>query len=520
MHDHTTEAPWSCGDEECTSGSRNRYFLGKRLTPAAFEAEQTYHVERRRLLNRALHGWGVVYGLGIVPAQSTACVTAAGLDIAPGLALDAAGRELLLTRPRNLRWADVWKPKKSDAAPGTPAARDGGCTDDTGDPAPARAEPESKADADAKAREEKAQAESRREERKPQAHERPKDDAGEKVRCWLLSIHYAERRIDPVQAKDDCNCERKEWDRICEDVHFSLRPIDCADCCDPHDCALCCGCVGDCEMPLRPHNRGPHRCLCRHLTDLQVDPAVDTLCRVRDGLAVDLANGVPLACVTLRDDECGGYEFERVVDACGPRRLVKRNDLLFDLIRGCDLTVIDAISWGPWHRSDGSIAPADFAAFFSAEKEPPARCVTKFWLRFSRPVQAKTLTTDCFAITVVGPEEDSGWGEVMRVPIIGLDTTSLSTDPPDHVRAVSLVVDGEWVLDELKSKRSIFRNERSQVEIEVRGDFILDCNGQAVDANAVGLRPVPSGNGTPGGTYVSTFAVAPQRADVPVKQAA
>lgn len=506
MHDHTTETPLRCDDDECTSGSRNRYFPGKRLTPAAFEAEQTYHVERRRLLNRAMHGWGVVYGLGVAAAQSSACETAAGLDIAPGLAFDAAGRELLLTRTRNLRWADVWLFKDADAAPAKASARDCGCNGEKADPAPAKAEPASEAEAQLV-------------EVRPKAG-KPRDDGREKARCWLLSVHYAERRIDPVQVKDDCHCERNEWDRTCEDVYFSLRPIDCADCCDPHDCALCCGCVGDCEMPLRPHNRGPHRCLCRHLTQLQVDPAVDTLCRVRDGLAVDLANGVPLACVTLRKDECGGTEFERVVDACGPRRLVKRNDLLFDLIRGCDLTVIDAISWDAWHRSASTVAPADFAAFFSTEKEPPVRCVTKFWLRFSRPVQAKSLTTDCFAITVVGPEEDTGWGEALRVPIVGLDTTSLSTDPPDHVRTVTLVVDGEWVIDELKSKRSIFRNERSQVEIEIRGDFIVDCNGQAVDANAVGLRAVPSGSGTPGGTYLSTFSVAPQRADAPVKQAA
>jgi len=45
------------------------------------------------------------------------------------------------------------------------------------------------------------------------------------------------------------------------------------------------------------------------------------------------------------------------------------------------------------------------------------------------------------------------------------------------------------------------------VEIEVRGDFIIDCNGQAVDANAVGLSPGPTGNGTPGGTFVSRFKV-------------
>ena len=48
------------------------------------------------------------------------------------------------------------------------------------------------------------------------------------------------------------------------------------------------------------------------------------------------------------------------------------------------------------------------------------------------------------------------------------------------------------------------------VEIEVRGDFIVDCNGQPVDANAVGRRSAPTGNGTPGGTFLSTFRVEPR----------
>ena len=46
-----------------------------------------------------------------------------------------------------------------------------------------------------------------------------------------------------------------------------------------------------------------------------------------------------------------------------------------------------------------------------------------------------------------------------------------------------------------------------EVEIEIRGDYIVDCNGQTVDANAVGLSPSPTGNGTPGGTFLSTFRV-------------
>ena len=82
---HTSEC---CTDTSCDSGLRNHYYEGKRLTADVFRVEQKYIIERRRLLNRALHGWGVVYGLGIRLHEPR-------LHITPGLALDECGRELV-----------------------------------------------------------------------------------------------------------------------------------------------------------------------------------------------------------------------------------------------------------------------------------------------------------------------------------------------------------------------------------------------------------------------------------------
>ena len=56
-------------------------------------------------------------------------------------------------------------------------------------------------------------------------------------------------------------------------------------------------------------------------------------------------------------------------------------------------------------------------------------------------------------------------------------------------------------------RHSVFYAGETSVEIEVRGDFIVDCNGQPVDANAVGLLTTPTGNGTPGGTFLSSLRV-------------
>jgi hypothetical protein len=119
-------------------------------------------------------------------------------------------------------------------------------------------------------------------------------------------------------------------------------------------------------------------------------------------------------------------------------------------------------------------------------------------------------------MTVVSFEPaDRGW-QTVRVPILRIiknDVPAESDDPEGHVRSARLVVGTAWVEDGLNGWGGPF-NGPTWVEIEVRGDFILDCNGQPIDANAVGRRATPTGNGTPGGTFLSTFRVEPRPAQV------
>ena len=91
-----------CTCDECTSGARNNYFTGKRLTADTFRVEQRYLLDRRHLLNRAIHGWGVVYGYPVeMAAVDQHCPGAekGQLRIGEGLALDKVGRELVQTGP-------------------------------------------------------------------------------------------------------------------------------------------------------------------------------------------------------------------------------------------------------------------------------------------------------------------------------------------------------------------------------------------------------------------------------------
>jgi len=209
------------------------------------------------------------------------------------------------------------------------------------------------------------------------------------------------------------------------------------------------------------------------------------------------------------------------VEACGPRRLVKRNDLLFDLIRGCDLTRISRISWEPWHRSEEPVSFADFDDRFGKVSQNEEKYITDFTVEFSRPVRKETLRRpDCFAFTVMSVEPEGGWRETLRVPIVEINTDAFPSPDPsgDYVLGGSIVVDGAWLEDAVRGRKSRFVGAQAWVEIEIRGDYILDCNGQAVDANAVGLSAYPSGNGTPGGTFLSCFRVAP--AETPYRKGA
>jgi hypothetical protein len=497
---------------DCECGLRNNYFEGKRLTADSFRVEQKYMIGRRYLLNRAIHGWGVVYGYKISSGAPDTPIGPGKLKIGPGLALDICGRELVQTE-RPIAVGDVIVRDENDEPLDL----------DTLTPA----------------------------------------DFEE--RCWLLSVHYAQQPIDHVRVEDPCRCEHDEWDHICETVRYSLRPIPCEECCQPFDCELECDCAtGPCcdepeidqkvipdnirpkqslhrsdlipgydygnrpdaesintgtdkpgyvvdpippprKPPTKRHPRGGCQCLCDHLTNLPM-PDHFSLCEIEEpcgNVWVDLKNGVPLACVDLVRDDCDRWTFGDV-EACGPRRLVKRNDLLFDLIRGCDLTYIKDYGWKNWHRRS---TPVPFQAFADAiatggDADDSEYISRDFWVEFSRPVRRETVQQDCFVMTVISLEGHDHWWNTLRVPIVRVEMPA-----GDLIERATIVVDGTWVRGAVRGDSSIFENQITRIEFEVRGDFIVDCNDQTIDANAHGRSIGRTGNGTPGDSFLSTFLV-------------
>ena len=68
---------------------RLRYFHGMLLDDKDFQAEQAYHIRKRRFLNRMLHGWGVVCGLELSGKKGDRSI-----DVTSGMALDCCGNEI------------------------------------------------------------------------------------------------------------------------------------------------------------------------------------------------------------------------------------------------------------------------------------------------------------------------------------------------------------------------------------------------------------------------------------------
>lgn len=155
----------SCSkDQECGYNcfKRARYFHGMLMTERDFREEQIYHDEKRKLLNRMLHGWGVVCGLKI----SAASPANSRIIIEPGLALDCAGNEIIVCEPRVIDAGQVLKAC-------APADKSSLCQPCTG----------------------------------------AKEDETDQSKKWYVVIRYYETPSDPVPTySPGCGCDQKTCD--------------------------------------------------------------------------------------------------------------------------------------------------------------------------------------------------------------------------------------------------------------------------------------------------------------------
>lgn len=113
---------------------RLHYYTGRPLTACDLEDEQSYHLERGRWRNQLCLGTGVVHGFRVTPHHLPACAAEGWIMVHPGLAIDAAGRELILQECRPVQAKLVerteyrhflrmcYAERPSNCLPGTPAS--------------------------------------------------------------------------------------------------------------------------------------------------------------------------------------------------------------------------------------------------------------------------------------------------------------------------------------------------------------------------------------------------------------
>ncbi|MER9247610.1 hypothetical protein [Mesorhizobium sp. M0590] len=506
---------------DLADAKRNRFFAGKRMQADEYNIEQSYEINRRRLINRAVLGWGVVQGFALSQPDRPKIEVVIPDEVSfvePDVP-DAGGSDAAEPVVAEAPWPEPRSPAQ-DAHP-APAAP---IEDNT--PYPLWV-----GDGIAFDRHGREVVHARNCSLDgsntfylflDNGHWCARDLSKLPEGRYILSVHYAEEKTGGIIPPRFCGCGHPERAYVRETAVFSLRKWDekkacpCGEFGCPGD--RCKDCVADaCKGDVR----GPHARLSQWVMDRDIadhDSHLDCWGKYE----IAMHEWIELACLTVQpgDKECDPVKVV-IDDASGPRRLVKNNDLLFDLVRGCDLTHISSISWGDWHRRGrGHVPWSDFKKMFHFHQElrhefkhQPGTFFktyrTNFFVNFSGPVLRKSIRPDIVTIRVNSTESGTGWGLVRVVPISWLDSTPSNGDEgslfTDQFR---IEVRRKWANDEIKEDGlSELRGHDFFVEIEVRGDLIEDCNGLTVDASSRGLDAVPTGNGTPGGTFISRFGV-------------
>jgi hypothetical protein len=179
---------------------RNRYFTGKYMTARDFSGEQSYFLNRHRLHNRLLHGWGIVCGLRVLHHPDENC-RQEWVVVRAGIAIDCYGREIVLPKDTTFKLPPLPERPEADEDDYVEEVEDESAETAVG---------------------QKARGRRRRKERQ-------EPPANEADWTFLLGIHYSEKEIEPVPVlynEGECDPTHQEANRLREEARLVVLRWD------------------------------------------------------------------------------------------------------------------------------------------------------------------------------------------------------------------------------------------------------------------------------------------------------
>ena len=192
------------------------------------------------------------------------------------------------------------------------------------------------------------------------------------------------------------------------------------------------------------------------------------------------------------------------IDPCSKRRLVYGNEVLYDLIR-CfhdDLPHVTGINW------QGHGATINWDDFHN-EKNKTGIYFDGVKVHFDRQMDKTTFTANTFQVMVKLEDAETGNSRLVLIP----GEVSYKYNQATKESLATFKINSSWLIDVYFGYSSI-RDKGGEFLVILKGDFIMsvgdDCHPpRALDGNFIGGQ-LPSGNGSPGGDFVSWFFVKPE----------
>jgi hypothetical protein len=452
---HTTVAagqePWS---------KRPRFAPRQLLDAERLNAALDDELERQRLLNIALHGWGVVFGFGVgLPdaGPEGRARNANRVLVTCGLALDPFGR-MVHTDDRWVSLAELEGPAPTHEGAYTLLVHHAERLDPPDHDACSGSGPQWR---------EYGVAFTLRSGCEP-VH----DGCPELTDACLTRTDYVRRRIGSAEGPPG---RSPDLAHAC-DRPGSLRATRCGSWCYDPAAGVPIACLEICDRGA-PRGEGGGEEHGKSYEDHRPRPKQEC----------------DEPCLTI-----GGV----CTDDCSPVHHVYRSPLLRELLSCCDVDLprVDHVSWQEWLGLGSPVPWDELSDRLQAVDEGQAEDGFAIW--FTRPVWADTLTTASVILTTITQERLADYWIDGRVPI---EVRPLAVTGR-LARGVQLVPQQDWLGAEVRDSRSSL-TDGVRVEITLRGQLLRDDCGHMLDSIPTELGCAPC-QGRPGDDLIWAFEVA------------